>query len=120
MLGTILTTYIPTVLLIIISYFSNFFKPFFFEATVVVNLTVMLVLVTMFISTSSSLPKTSYIKMVDFWLIFNLTMPFAEVLLHTYMESLNEDDISKLKKDSENEKVKMITKFFVINAIILL
>merc|ERR1719234_1288177 len=50
LLGTVLTTYIPTILLIIISYFSNLFKPFFFEATVVVNLTVMLVLVTMLIS----------------------------------------------------------------------
>ena len=40
-------------------------KPFFFEATVVVNLTVMLVLVTMFISVSDGLPKTSYIKMID-------------------------------------------------------
>ena len=30
LLGTILTTFIPTFLLIVISYFSNFFKPFFF------------------------------------------------------------------------------------------
>lgn len=75
-----MTTYIPTVLLIIISYFSNFFKPFFFEATVVVNLTVMLVLVTMFISVSEGLPKTSYIKMIDIWLVFVLLIPFFEVL----------------------------------------
>ena len=33
LLGTVLTTYIPTILLIIISYFSNFFKPFFFEVS---------------------------------------------------------------------------------------
>ena len=75
-----MTTYIPTVLLFIISYFSNFFKPFFFEATVVVNLTVMLVLVTMFISVSEGLPKTSYIKMIDIWLVFVLLIPFFEVL----------------------------------------
>ena len=81
MLGEILTTYIPTILLIIISYFSNFFKPFFFEAIVVVNLTVMLVLVTMFISVSESLPKTSYIKMIDVWLVFVLLIPFFEVFL---------------------------------------
>ena len=81
LLGEILTTYIPTILLIIISYFSNFFKPFFFEAIVVVNLTVMLVLVTMFISVSESLPKTSYIKMIDVWLVFVLLIPFFEVSL---------------------------------------
>ena len=55
-------------------------KPFFFEATVVVNLTVMLVLVTMFISVSEGLPKTSYIKMIDVWLVFVLLIPFFEVL----------------------------------------
>ena len=33
----------------------------------------------MFISVSNNLPKTSYIKMVDIWLIFNLLIPFFEV-----------------------------------------
>ena len=28
---------------------------------------------------------TSYIKMIDMWLIFNLSLPFVEVLLHTYL-----------------------------------
>ena len=45
---------------------------------------VMLVLTTMFVSVSQSLPKTSYIKMVDIWLVFNLLIPFVEVLIHTY------------------------------------
>ena len=43
LLGEILTTYIPTVLLVIIAHMTNYFKPFFFEAVVTVNLTVMLV-----------------------------------------------------------------------------
>ena len=46
-----------------------------------VNLTVMLVLVTMFISVSEGLPKTSYIKMIDVWLVFVLIVPFLEVLV---------------------------------------
>ena len=33
----------------------------------------------MFIAVSENLPKTSYIKMVDIWLIFNLMIPFFEV-----------------------------------------
>ena len=35
----------------------------------------------MFINVSNQLPKTSYIKMMDIWLIFNLILPFTEVLL---------------------------------------
>ena len=42
-LGTVLTVYIPTVLLIFIAHITNYFKSFFFEAVVSVNLTVMLV-----------------------------------------------------------------------------
>ena len=69
------------------------------------NLTCMLVLVTLFISVSDSLPKTSYIKMMDYWLIFTLILPFVEVLLHTYIESLNEDADGHGTKESEAEKV---------------
>ena len=39
LLGTILTIYLPTVLLNVIGHATNFFKPFFFEAVVTVNLT---------------------------------------------------------------------------------
>ena len=52
LLSIILTCYIPTILLNIISHSTNYFKPFFFEAIVTVNLTTMLVLTTLFISVS--------------------------------------------------------------------
>ena len=84
LLGTILTVFLPTVLLNLLGHSANYFKDFFFEAAVTVNLTVMLVLTTMFINVSNQLPNTSYIKMIDVWLIFNLIVPFVEVLLHTY------------------------------------
>ena len=45
-----LTAFMPTILLNIIGHGTNFFKDFFFEAVVTVNLTVMFVLTTMFIS----------------------------------------------------------------------
>ena len=59
---------------------------------ITVNLTSMLVLTTMFINVSNSLPKTSYMKMVDAWLLFNLLYPFIVVLLHTYMDTLRRDE----------------------------
>ena len=39
LLGTLLTIYLPTILLNMIGHATNFFKPFFFEAVVTVNLT---------------------------------------------------------------------------------
>ena len=46
----------------------------------------------MFINVSNNLPKTSYMKMVDVWLLFNLLYPFIVVLIHTYMDTLRNDD----------------------------
>ena len=50
------------------------------------NLTSLLVLTTLFISVSSSLPQTAYVKMVDVWLIFAQVVPWLEVLLHTLID----------------------------------
>ncbi len=81
LLSTILTTYLPTFLICLVSFSTNYYKGFFFEAIVTVNLTSLLVLTTLFISVSNSLPQTAYIKMMDFWLIACLLVPFLEVLL---------------------------------------
>ena len=53
-INELLTTYLPTVFIICIVYATNFFKSFFFEAQVTVNLTSLLVLTTLFISVSKS------------------------------------------------------------------
>ena len=79
LLGTFLTIFFPTILLNLIGHSTNFFKEFFFEAIVTVNLTSLLVLTTLFISVSGSLPQTAYVKMVDIWLIFAQVIPWIEV-----------------------------------------
>ena len=92
LLSIILTTFVPTLLLNIIGHVSNFFKKFFFEAIISLNVTVLLVLTTMFISVSNNLPKTAYIKMIDVWLIFNLLKPFVDILVQTYIETLRQEE----------------------------
>ena len=51
-MNAIMTIYVPTFLIMIIVYSTNYFKQFFFEAIVTVNLTALLVLTTLFISVS--------------------------------------------------------------------
>ena len=94
-----MTTYFPTLLLIAITFATTFFKPFFFEAALNVNLTTMLVMTTIFISKMESLPPTSDIKMIDIWLVFCQLVPFVEVVLLTAMEYQREDT----EETSENE-----------------
>ena len=91
-MSEMMTTYLPSILLMMITYATTFFKPIFFEAALSVNLTTMLVMTTIFISKMESLPPTSDIKMLDFWLIFCQIIPFAEVVLLTAMEYKREDN----------------------------
>ena len=96
-----MTTYLPSVLLMMITFATTFFKPFFFEAALSVNLTTMLVMTTIFISKMESLPSTSDIKMIDIWLIFCQLVPFAQVVLLTAMEQMREED----QDETEVEKI---------------
>ena len=87
----LLTTYLPTLLLLSISYATTFFKPIFFEASLTVNLTIMLVMTTIFTSKIAELPPTSDMKMLDVWLIFCLFVPFSVALIQTAIEYYRDD-----------------------------
>ena len=49
LINELLTTYLPSFLLLLISYATTFFKPFYFEAAVTVNLSILLVTTTLLI-----------------------------------------------------------------------
>ena len=102
-----MTTYFPSLLLTAITFATTFFKPFFFEAALSVNLTTMLVMTTIFISKMEGLPPTSDIKMIDIWLVLCQMVPFVEVVLLTAMEYQRKDP-------SEEEAAKAM---IVVNAI---
>ena len=96
-----MTTYFPTLLLTTITFATTFFKPFFFEAALSVNLTTMLVMTTIFISKMEGLPPTSDIKMIDIWLVLCQFYPFAEVILLTAMEYFREDQYDGTDLDND-------------------
>ena len=91
-ISEMMTTYFPSILLTAITFATTFFKPFFFEAALSVNLTTMLVMTTIFISKMEGLPPTSDIKMIDIWLVLCQMVPFAEVVLLTAMEYHRRED----------------------------
>ena len=99
-MNELMTTYMPSTLLILITFATTLFKPFFFEAALSVNLTTMLVMTTIFIGQMQMLPSTAYVKMVDVWLIFCQLIPFAEVILLTLMELNRDGDGSGTLEDT--------------------
>ena len=85
----LLTTYLPSMLLLFITFTTIFFDKELFGDNIAVNLTIMLVMTTIFTSKIEELPPTSDVKMIDLWLIFCLIVPFLEVILRTALECMN-------------------------------
>ena len=85
----LLTTYLPTILLLLITFVTIFFDKDLFADAIAVNLTIMLVMTTIFTSKIEELPPTSDMKFIDIWLIFCLVVPFTEVILRTAIECIN-------------------------------
>ena len=62
----------------------------------------------------AKLPATSYVRMVDIWLIFTQLYPFLEVVLYTIIELYNEEEVTNhhgfnrpvqaAKREKENGK----------------
>jgi hypothetical protein len=51
-----------------------------------VSLTGMLVMYTLYQSISLTLPPTAYFKLLDYWLIFSLLMPFVIFMIEVFWE----------------------------------
>ena len=107
----LVTTYLPTILLLLITFTTTLFDKDLFGDVIAVNLTIMLVMTTIFTSKIEELPPTSDMKMIDFWLIFCLVVPFLEVILRTAIECVNcschicepEDKVDE-EQDKDKEK----------------
>ena len=100
--GVIMVTYVPTLLMNIInqvtSHHTNLKLVSIYEATtyirlvekyeliVTVNITCMMVLTSVYLSVSTSLPSTSNIKPVEVWLLFNLAYPFLVIITNILLQ----------------------------------
>ena len=70
------------------------------QVRLTISLTTLLVLYTLFSQTSSALPKTSYIKMVDIWFFFCISTLFFIIILHVIIERVGTetDTVSVMMK----------------------
>ena len=100
----LLTTFLPTILLLLITFTSMAFDKSLFGDALAVNLTIMLVMTTIFTSKIAELPSTSDTKMIDIWLIGCLLVPFTEVVLRTIIEVFENCDHCKGFKEIETRR----------------
>lgn len=72
-----LATFFPTICIMMISCMTLIIDIGHFEASIMVALTAMLVMHTLYQSTADMLPKTGNIKLIDIWLMYGLVLPFV-------------------------------------------
>ena len=69
-------TFFPTFCIVVMSLTTLFIHEKHFDSTLMVALTCMLVLYTLYQGIMDHMPATAYLKFMDYWLIFCLTIPF--------------------------------------------
>ena len=83
-------TYLPTCLINLINQATNYIsmtsRDDKYGMIYTVNITCMMVLASIYLAVSTSLPVTVEIKPVEIWLIFNLAYPFITILVNVVLQ----------------------------------
>ena len=86
----IMVTYLPTLLINLINQATNYISMRSsddkYSLIITVNITCMMVLASVYLAVSSSLPSTANIKPVEVWLLFNLAFPVLVILVNVLLQ----------------------------------
>lgn len=83
----LVTVFIQSVNLILVAYLTFYFKLSNFQDRVMIAITTMMVVATMQSSINKMVPKTSYLKMIDYWLLYSFNIMIVIMGVHTWMDS---------------------------------
>ena len=109
------TTFLPTLCIAIMSLVTLFIDESHFEATIMVALTDMLVMYTLYQSINTELPNTAYLKLIDFWLLFCLLLPFIIFVVEVSWElmgyEVEKNNSSSVKPFEQFKEIKRTSIF---------
>lgn len=80
----------------------------YLQVRLIVSLTTLLVLYTFFNQTSSSLPKTAYVKMIDVWFFSCTILLFVIIVVHVLVECLETDSLIHVSPMSASGKHQLV------------
>lgn len=73
-----------------IGFATFFYKWFDFQNRIMITLTSLLVLSTLFSEVNDSLPATSYLKLIDIWFLISIIYCFSIIMTHVLVEYYHE------------------------------
>ena len=116
----IFNTYVPSFCLMMIALFTLFIDKSHFEVTIMVALTSMLVVYTLHQSISANLPQTSYMKMIDIWLVSGLIVPFLIIAILVIMDYMIQRESKEVTEIRNEEKGRLNSENFLKSMQIIL
>lgn len=75
------TTYIPTFFMVAICYSTFYYNLDDFNDRIMISLTALLVLATLFTQITETTPKTAYLKLLDIWFVSAILMNFVIIMI---------------------------------------
>jgi gamma-aminobutyric acid receptor subunit beta len=93
--------YVPSTLLVVLSWVSFWLDRTAAPARVSLGITTVLTMVTFIWSTNASLPKISYVKGIDVFLVFCFFMTFASVIEYAAVSYIHHKSESKKRKRNQ-------------------
>ena len=98
-------TFLPTILLVIVTEITLFVDEKHFEVTVMIHLTTMLVMYTLYQGLQSIMPKTAYLKFIDIFLLYGLIVPFITFTVEVVSKLLGGKEASNENEKEEEDKI---------------
>ena len=90
LMSIFMVTYLPAILMNMINQATNYITSNNkYDILFTVNITCMMVLASIYLSVSASLPNTYGIKPVEIFLLFNLAYPFLVILVNIFLQVLS-------------------------------
>ena len=118
----VFVTFAPTLVLMIVTQLTLFVDyEEHFDGTIMVHLTTMLVMYTLYASVSSSMPNTAYLKFIDIFMLYGLVLPFVTfvceviVMIMKHHENTQARGLKKHNnKDGYSKKIKINEKINIV------
>ena len=106
-------TFLPTILLVIVTEITLFVDEKHFEVTVMIHLTTMLVMYTLYQGLQSIMPKTAYLKFIDIFLLYGLIVPFITFTVEVVSKLLDGTEASNGNENEvpRREKIRQALKY---------
>lgn len=82
----LMTTFIPSMLLLLVSWATLFIKQEALNVRAGMALTTLLILYTLFANFSRSIPQTDIVKLVDIWFFFIIMLLFLNIMMHIFTD----------------------------------